>query len=392
MPWMEVTVVEERLKFVLKAFKSKENFTEQCRRFGISTKTGYKWLKRFEEGGVEGLKDRPTIAKEVRNKTDDKTHGREEYLGELEAGDRLEAAAGGGKRPDEIRRVLSELSERRKRYGAYAEELERTGETQKSLTDPDSRLMMANGKTDVCYNVQTAVDAENKLIVEFEVTNNASDDNQITPMAAKAKEILEADALTAVLDAGYDSIQDIVAATNLGVDVHVAGTDFDICVPSDELAEAITAHKDGRPVYFAERNIALCPMGKVLYPGFYKKSRGHGVFHNRKACEGCSCKCTREMRGRRYQVPMAESAFSKECDDKGLHARRVRIRPDAAKVGLRKSVAEHPFGTIKRGMDAGYCLTKGLGNVLGEFSLVFLAYNLKRAVNILGVPRLMRAI
>ena len=55
MPWKEVTVVEERLKFVLKAFKSKENFTEQCRRFGISTKTGYKWLKRFEEGGAKKI-------------------------------------------------------------------------------------------------------------------------------------------------------------------------------------------------------------------------------------------------------------------------------------------------------------------------------------------------
>jgi transposase InsO family protein len=65
--------VEERLKFVLKAFKSDENFTEICRRFGISTKTGYKWIKRFEEGGVKGLKDQPTVAKNVRNKTDDKT-------------------------------------------------------------------------------------------------------------------------------------------------------------------------------------------------------------------------------------------------------------------------------------------------------------------------------
>ena len=76
MPWKEVTVVEERLQFVLKAFKSNENFTEQCRRLGISTKTGYKWLKRFEEGGVAGLKDQPTIAKEVRNKTDDITQRR----------------------------------------------------------------------------------------------------------------------------------------------------------------------------------------------------------------------------------------------------------------------------------------------------------------------------
>jgi len=52
---------------------------------------------------------------------------------------------------------------------------------------------------------------------------------------------------------------------------------------------------------------------------------------------------------------------------------------------------EHPFGTVKRAMDAGYCLTKGLRNVTGEFSLSFLAYNIKRAVNILGGARLAAA-
>ena len=57
--------------------------------------------------------------------------------------------------------------------------------------------MAANGKTDVCYNVRTAVNAENKLIVEFEVTNNANDKNRITPTAAKAKEIMEVEAITA---------------------------------------------------------------------------------------------------------------------------------------------------------------------------------------------------
>ena len=73
MPWKEATVMDERLRFVLDAFKSKESFTQICRRFGISTKTGYKWLKRFEEGGREGLKDQPTVAKNIHNKTDDKT-------------------------------------------------------------------------------------------------------------------------------------------------------------------------------------------------------------------------------------------------------------------------------------------------------------------------------
>jgi len=44
---------------------------------------------------------------------------------------------------------------------------------------------------------------------------------------------------------------------------------------------------------------------------------------------------------------------------------------------------------VKRAMDAGYCLTKGLRNVAGEFSPSFLAYNIKRAVNILGGARQM---
>lgn len=56
------------------------------------------------------------------------------------------------------------------------------------------------------------------------------------------------------------------------------------------------------------------------------------------------------------------------------------------------TTVEHPFGTLKRNMDAGYCLTKGLRNVSGEFSLAFLAYNMKRAIHILGSKRLMEYI
>ena len=76
MPWKEAAVVEERIRFLLRAFKSNENFTGQRRRFGISAKTGCKRLKRFEEGGAAGLEGRPTIAKEARSKTGGKTQKR----------------------------------------------------------------------------------------------------------------------------------------------------------------------------------------------------------------------------------------------------------------------------------------------------------------------------
>jgi transposase len=317
----------------------------------------------------------------------------EKYLGEMEKNDAAEDAAGGEKTKAEIAGIIGSLKGRKERYQAYAAELEETGEKQKSLTDPESRLMTTNSaKMDVCYNVQTAVDAKNKLIVDFEVTNQGNDKNFITPMATSAKELMETETLTVVTDAGYESIQDILAAMGEGVNVHVAGTDFDICVPAaaGEQSE-VTGHHNGRCSYVADRNIALCPMGKVLYPVSHKKRKGGlGVYYNYQACMQCACKCTKDARGRfQYQVPMAASDFSKEYNDQGLAVKQIRIKPDPAIVKQRKSIVEHPFGTVKRAMDAGYCLTKGLRNVGGEFSLTFLAYNIKRAINIMGVRKLM---
>ena len=71
-------------------------------------------------------------------------------------------------------------------------------------------------------------------------------------------------------------------------------------------------------------------------------------------------------------------------------ARRVRAEPD--KVKQRKSIVEHPFGTIKRSMDQGYFLTRGLSAVRTETSLTMLAYNIKRALRLKGVKALMAAL
>jgi hypothetical protein len=69
-------------------------------------------------------------------------------------------------------------------------QLAASGETALSLTDPDSRSMMSRGRIEVCYNVQTAVDAKHKLIVAEDVTNAAADRDQLSPMASAAQDIL----------------------------------------------------------------------------------------------------------------------------------------------------------------------------------------------------------
>jgi hypothetical protein len=59
---------------------------------------------------------------------------------------------------------------------------------------------------------------------------------------------------------------------------------------------------------------------------------------------------------------------------------------------LRQQIVEHPFGTMKRAMQSGYFLMRGLKKVRAEMSLTVLSYNIKRVVNILGVEKMIEAV
>jgi hypothetical protein len=71
-------------------------------------------------------------------------------------------------------------------------------------------------------------------------------------------------------------------------------------------------------------------------------------------------------------------------------AERLSKRPDLLVIG--RSMVEHPFGTIKQSMNQGACLMRGLEKVRAEFSLTALAYNLRRAITLIGVPGLIQAV
>jgi Transposase and inactivated derivatives len=366
------------------------DFTKLCIKLGLYGK---------ELIAIDGSKFKAANSKD-RNFTEQKLSERiakidakiEEYLRNIEDTDTVESAVAKEKSAQEIKQIITELEQRKAVYKSYSNEMKEIGETQKSLTDSDSRLMMANGKTDICYNMQISVDAKNKLIVDFEATNKANDKNQLMPMAVRAGEILEAKGLTAVADVGYDSATDIAECIKNGITPQVAGVDYDICLETDApSANEISSHTNGHGVYLRERNLVLCPMGKILYPGGYKKRNSRALFYNYKACLGCLCKCTVE-RFKKFEISIRKEDFRKTYNDDNLHVKQVRVTSDKEIIRQRKCIVEHPFGTIKRSMDSGYCLMKGLGNVTGEFSLTFFAYNLKRAISILGVEKLLEAV
>ena len=57
MGWKETCAMEERFRFLDDLKRGEECISELCRRYGVSRKTAYKWLARYEIGGIEALQD-----------------------------------------------------------------------------------------------------------------------------------------------------------------------------------------------------------------------------------------------------------------------------------------------------------------------------------------------
>src|SRR4028118_1232972 len=111
----------------------------------------------------------------------------DDYLQRLDQSDVSESGTAGS-RTKNLAEKIAAIRERRTRCKAMLTELDRTGEEQISLTDPDSRAMAAHTRVAVGYNIQVAVDAKHKLIVEQQATNQGVDMGQLTRTAAPGED------------------------------------------------------------------------------------------------------------------------------------------------------------------------------------------------------------
>ncbi|MEI5988030.1 transposase, partial [Dehalobacter restrictus] len=104
-----------------------------------------------------------------------------------------------------------------------------------------------------------------------------------------------------------------------------------------------------------------------------------------KGCKYCKIRsqCTENKTGREIQRWEHEEI---------LEEMQKRLKENAEKYFLRRCLSEHPFGTIKRTMNAAYLLMKGFEKVEVEISLIMLSYNIKRVINILGVKKLIEVL
>jgi transposase/IS5 family transposase len=302
----------------------------------------------------------------------------DDYLQRLDQSDADEAKTTGS-RVKNLAEKIAAIRERRTRCKDMLEQLERTGEDQISLTDPDSRAMAAHTRVAVGYNAQIAVDVKHKLIVEQQVTNQVVDMGLLTQTAEPAKEVLGVETIDVVADKGYFKIEDIEASEKAGITPYV---------PRPQRGPSVKAglFRKDEFQYDAATDSYVCPAGQRLHP--YSSSLLRGLkkinYVNKLACDDCSIR-SRCTAGTFRTVSRLENEAVLD-----RMAARLAKRPGV--IDRRRETVEHPFGTIKQWMNQGAFLMRGLEKVRAEFSLTALAYNLRRVLNLVGFAELMAAV
>lgn len=353
---------------------------------------------------------------------------------------------------EEIKSAVAELKNRKEKYEGYLKELDETGETQKLTTDPEARVMHSKDGYHCCYNVQTAVDNGSHLIAEFEVTNCCTDQGLLEEVADKTRKSLETDIIVVTADKGYESRRDIENCIMNGIVPNVAfkydlkerlytvdyeeaeiseeersstnPEDIRKCISAGILPECyegtsieveIQEQSELSCFILNENGTVTCPMGNIL-----SKTKNKGVskyYANKDACRQCPNRCTASKKHKvvsfgpttkyvpvkmfgdvKYnltQIPkdIPPNSFNHSLDRTDYKPKKVvlRVKGGFEKMKDRMCLSEHPFGTVKWHHGAHYFLCRGKEKVSAEMGLSFLVYNLKRAINLIGIQKLIAA-
>jgi len=291
-----------------------------------------------------------------------------EYLAQLDEADR------GEQPPDfdegKVRQALEVLNQRKCHAQERAAVLAKEGQSHEVETEPESRLM----RIGPAYNLQIAVDGGSGIIVAHTLTNDATDNRQLQPMAEAAARAMGVDKLDVLADKGYSNGAQAAELEAQHILAHVPAN------------RAVNSSGDGglldrsEFIYSVETDTLQCPGGATLRrKGNERKDKR--VMYQAKAedCEKCPLKPTCTTSRRR--------TVGRHVHDNALQ--RMDERATIEAMRRRRCTVEHPFGTLKMGI-LGHprLLVRGLAKAAGELAIATTVWNLKRAMSILGTGRL----
>lgn len=349
-----------------------KEFNSVCRKAGM-----YKGELFAIDGSVfkaVNSKDRLLSKKKLNMQLADINKEIEAYLFEMDNIDAEEEALHGEDivSAEKMQHAIEELKKIQKRKLKQLKSLQESGKSQIALTDQDAVLMQRRGKSSVVgYNVQTVVDDHYKMLIAYSVTNAANDKEQLAPMTKAAVNELSLSEAKVVADSGYFNGQHVEEVEKLGIESFIP------------IVNTSTNKRHGRFdkthfTYNKDSDSYLCPakeiLNKIFTENFHGKQKKH---YKTRKCSNCRQRkfCTTNKTGRviyRYGFEGAVESLRE----------RNKAHPEIQKK--RKTIVEHPFGTLKRNWGFDHFLVKGKANVSGEAGLMMLAYNMKRVINTLG--------
>jgi transposase len=278
-----------------------------------------------------------------------------------------------------IQEEIKKQQQRKAGYKHLEKKLKESGQSQISLSDPESRqIMLRNNITEVAYNVQTTVDAKHNIPIDYKVTNE-NDSKAMGNMVQRVKSILRTNEFTVLYDKGFHTGSELKTAQDLGVETIVAVPG----VPSTSQApDPLFNYENFK--YNKEEDTYTCPQGQVLYTNgsWYKERTSSGNIisfkqYRTKACKHCPFRsnCTRSKKGRLIQRSEYAEYYERN---------RINTIEKEHLYKRRQEIVEHPYGTIKRQWGFSYILTKkGIARAGSDVGFMLIAYNLRRIANIL---------
>lgn len=279
---------------------------------------------------------------------------------------------------------IDKHQKRRDKYEKLEQQLRETGQIQISTSDPDSRqLMTRNNITEVAYNIQTTVDADNCLLIDYKVTNE-NDSKAMGDMVTRAVEIVGHSSFTALYDKGYHTGSELRTAQHLGVETIVAVPDLPATshAPSPEYNLSNFRFDPTTHSY-------TCPQGHRLASNgnWYNKHNNKTIIKvqqfKTKECKNCPAlsHCTSSPAERGRVIERSEYSPYLEANKKNVEEKQHLYK-------RRQAIVEHPYGVIKRQWGFYYISTKkGMDRASSDAGLIFTAFNLRRLINLIGFDR-----
>jgi transposase len=321
--------------------------------------------------------------KKLRSRIENIEQTLEKYLDNVEETDELEdRLEQESYDKDDLKKKIKKLEDEKDKLEGFKKQLKESGKRYLSPTDPDANLMKSRDGKMACYNVQTGVDAKHHMIAMAEVSTDECDINLIKTDFKNITEQLGFTPKEIEADKGYGNVDQIK---------EIQETTGTTCyIPMQEPPTKKQDRENGIEfIYNTDNDTFTCPNNKTLKlfsRNFKQDDQTYNIYkcHN---CIGCPIKnkCTKSRTGRAIKVNVNHEWIDN-------YREWIGKMENIEKVKQRKTIVEHPFGTIKLMMGKFCFLLRKRHKVQIEVDLYATAYNLKRLINIENMDYLLQKV